>query len=181
MIDLIVRAPFIDPLAGCSSYFPSHSGWEINTTLSPHLLESIKLFKRAPDHSPPQMSIRYTPSGRVSAPARSSSGWLASVWVLAQSPSSSKSVAQWSLSSWTACSPRRPLLWHPSRSSWPPGTAPPCSRGGRGFSHRRSKTGWGSGGSQGEGETSLDQAAPVASFSSETFVKTTEYKTTGQK
>lgn len=58
-----------------------------------------------------------------------------------------ESATQSSLSSWTECSPRHPLLWHPSRSSWPPGMGRPCSRDGRGFSHRRSKTGWGSRGS----------------------------------
>lgn len=66
--------------------------------------------------------------------------------------SSSKSVTQWSLSSWTACSPRHLLLWHPSRSSWPLETGPPCSRGGRGSSRRRSETDWGSGGIESQRE-----------------------------
>lgn len=60
--------------------------------------------------------------------------------------------ARWSLSSWTACSLRRPSRWHPSRSSWLRGRAPPCSRGGRGSSHRRSETGLGSGGSQADNQ-----------------------------
>lgn len=51
-----------------------------------------------------------------------------------------------SLSSWTACIP--PPRWQsrPSRSSWPPPRGPPCSRAGRGSSHRRSGRGSGSGG-----------------------------------
>lgn len=60
--------------------------------------------------------------------------------------------ARWSLSSWTACSLRHPSRWHPSRSAWLRGRAPPCSRGGRGSSHRRSETGLGSGGSQADNQ-----------------------------
>lgn len=49
------------------------------------------------------------------------------------------------ISSWTACSPRLPLLWRPSISSWPLGQGPPCSRVCRESSHRRSTRDWGSG------------------------------------
>lgn len=165
----------------CNCELPSH--WQVAQTIflliaaerQIQLINSfkcIRLFMRAPDCSSFQMSICYTPSVRVSlifGTGSGSSGWLSGVWVPAQSLSSSDSVAHWSLSSWTACSPRHPLLWHPSRSSWPLGMVPPCSRGGRGFSHRRSKMDWGSGRSHGEGDF-LDQrlqAAPVAFFSSE--------------
>lgn len=89
-----------------------------------------------------------------------------------------------SLSSWTECSPQHLLLWHPSRSSWPPGTGPPCSKGGHASSHRRSKTDLGSGGSQVEEETFTDQrkhTAPVASVSSETCFRAKEGKSSQVK
>lgn len=125
--------------------------WKINTTLiitEMHPCHEWALI--CSKASGPRLfipSIRYTLSScliPVPAAAGSSSGWLAGVWVLARFPTSTRSLTQWSLSSWTAYSPLHPLLWHPSRSSWPQGTGPPYSKAGREFSRRRSKMEWGS-------------------------------------
>ncbi len=65
-------------------------------------------------------------------------------WTVSVLTRGSASSGGFCLSSWTACSPRLLSLSHPSISSWPLRTGPPCNTVCRASSRRRSGRGWGS-------------------------------------
>lgn len=79
-------------------------------------------------------SLGITGLGHLKSPCRT-------VSVLTRGSASSGGFC---LSSWTACSPRLLSLSHPSISSWPLRTGPPCNTVCRASSRRRLGRGWGS-------------------------------------
>lgn len=80
------------------------------------------------------LSLGITGLGHLKSPCRT-------VSVLTRGSASSGGFC---LSSWTVCSPRLLSLSHPSISSWPLRTGPPCNTVCRASSRRRSGRGWGS-------------------------------------